>query len=140
MYLFFFFFFLFSPTNIALSSIEQIKMYLQTMGTCKCGLECPVNCESVFNFNPKVSLKKKGIEGIKRKKKKITIRLYWIKRFYTDSLFSWGMCDEKRGRKGSYWKTWKPEKIIHYSQCYHSHNGPPSCCSLFFRKEKNRKK
>ncbi|KAK6644399.1 hypothetical protein RUM43_000666 [Polyplax serrata] len=43
-----------SPSNVALNSIEQIKMYLQTAGTCKCGLECPVNCDSMFNFNPKV--------------------------------------------------------------------------------------
>ncbi|KAL0271088.1 UNVERIFIED_CONTAM: hypothetical protein PYX00_008298 [Menopon gallinae] len=43
-----------SPSNAILRSIEQVKLYLQTMGTCKCGLECPVNCHTVFNFNPKV--------------------------------------------------------------------------------------
>lgn len=43
-----------SPSNTALSSTEQVKTYLLSEGTCKCGLECPVNCETTFNFNPKV--------------------------------------------------------------------------------------
>lgn len=43
-----------SPSNTPLSSTEQVKAYLQAEGTCKCGLECPVNCETTFNFNPKV--------------------------------------------------------------------------------------
>ncbi|XP_024085445.1 uncharacterized protein LOC106664879, partial [Cimex lectularius] len=45
----------FSPSNTALTSTEQVKAYLQTEGTCKCGLECPVNCDVTFNFSPKVS-------------------------------------------------------------------------------------
>uniref|UniRef100_A0A0A9VRY9 Methyl-CpG-binding domain protein 6 n=2 Tax=Lygus hesperus TaxID=30085 RepID=A0A0A9VRY9_LYGHE len=43
-----------SPSNTALSSSDQVKSYLLTEGTCKCGLECPVNCDVIFNFNPKV--------------------------------------------------------------------------------------
>ncbi|BES96044.1 methyl-CpG Hypothetical protein domain protein 5 [Nesidiocoris tenuis] len=43
-----------SPSNTALSSTEAVKTYLSSEGTCKCGLECPVNCDVVFNFNPKV--------------------------------------------------------------------------------------
>ncbi|CAH1404032.1 unnamed protein product [Nezara viridula] len=43
-----------SPSNTPLSSTEQVKAYLLAEGTCKCGLECPVNCETTFNFNPKV--------------------------------------------------------------------------------------
>ncbi|XP_046684164.1 protein split ends-like isoform X2 [Homalodisca vitripennis] len=44
-----------SPSNTALSSLDQVKAYLQTQGTCKCGLECPLNCDIVFNFDPKVA-------------------------------------------------------------------------------------
>jgi len=32
-----------------------LKEYLTTVGTCKCGLECPLRPEQVFNFDPKVS-------------------------------------------------------------------------------------
>ncbi|KAK4881788.1 hypothetical protein RN001_005107 [Aquatica leii] len=43
-----------SPNNTALSSLEQVKEYLLTPGTCKCGLECPLKYDSVFNFDPKI--------------------------------------------------------------------------------------
>lgn len=32
-------------------------MYLQTEGTCKCGLECPLMLNKVFNFNPMATTK-----------------------------------------------------------------------------------
>lgn len=44
----------FSPSNTALSSLDHLKEYLQTQGTCKCGLECPLKCDTVFSFDPKV--------------------------------------------------------------------------------------
>lgn len=47
--------FCFSPSNTALSSAEQLKEYLLSTGTCKCGLECHFKYESTFNFDPKVS-------------------------------------------------------------------------------------
>lgn len=43
-----------SPSNIVLTSSDQAKDYLQTAGTCKCGLECPFHFESTFNFDLKV--------------------------------------------------------------------------------------
>ncbi|KRT86587.1 hypothetical protein AMK59_963, partial [Oryctes borbonicus] len=43
----------YSPSNTALSSLDQVKEYLLTPGTCKCGLECPLKCDKVFNFDPK---------------------------------------------------------------------------------------
>nr|XP_018901151.1 PREDICTED: mucin-4-like isoform X1 [Bemisia tabaci] len=43
-----------SPSNTALSTLEQVKTYLQTQGTCKCGLECPIRCDLVFNFDSKI--------------------------------------------------------------------------------------
>nr|XP_023017334.1 nuclear receptor coactivator 6-like isoform X1 [Leptinotarsa decemlineata] len=44
-----------SPSNTALSSPEEVKEYLLTAGTCKCGLECPFKYDNVFNFDPKVA-------------------------------------------------------------------------------------
>lgn len=44
----------YSPSNAVLNSLDQVKIYLQTQGTCKCGLECPFQCEHVFNFDAKV--------------------------------------------------------------------------------------
>lgn len=33
---------LFSPSGAALSSLDEVKTYLLSDGTCKCGLECPL--------------------------------------------------------------------------------------------------
>lgn len=37
-----------SPSGSLLSSLEQVKTYLLTDGTCKCGLECPLILHKVF--------------------------------------------------------------------------------------------
>ncbi|TGZ48223.1 Methyl-CpG-binding domain protein 5 [Temnothorax longispinosus] len=42
-----------TPSSTALGSLDQLKEYLTTVGTCKCGLECPLRPEQVFNFDPK---------------------------------------------------------------------------------------
>ncbi|KAI4492458.1 hypothetical protein M0804_002249 [Polistes exclamans] len=44
-----------SPSSTALESLDQLKEYLTTAGTCKCGLQCPLRPEQVFNFDPKMS-------------------------------------------------------------------------------------
>ncbi|GAB1295653.1 Methyl-CpG-binding domain protein 6 [Apodemus speciosus] len=41
-----------SPSGTELSSLEQARTYLLSDGTCKCGLECPLNVPKVFNFDP----------------------------------------------------------------------------------------
>ncbi|GBM75139.1 Methyl-CpG-binding domain protein 6 [Araneus ventricosus] len=41
-----------SPSEIYLHSLQEVAVYLQTEGTCKCGLECPLMLNKVFNFNP----------------------------------------------------------------------------------------
>uniref|UniRef100_UPI0037E7694D methyl-CpG-binding domain protein 5 isoform X2 n=1 Tax=Semicossyphus pulcher TaxID=241346 RepID=UPI0037E7694D len=40
-----------SPSGTALSSLDEVKTYLLTDGTCKCGLECPLIIHKVFNFS-----------------------------------------------------------------------------------------
>ncbi|KAL4655778.1 methyl-CpG-binding domain protein 6-like isoform X1 [Arapaima gigas] len=42
----------FSPSGTVLSSVEEVKTYLLTDSTCKCGLECPLVLHKVFNFDP----------------------------------------------------------------------------------------
>ena len=44
-----------SPSGIELKSKEEIKEYLLKEGTCKCGLECPLEIEDVFDFDTEVS-------------------------------------------------------------------------------------
>ncbi|XP_033825547.1 methyl-CpG-binding domain protein 6 [Periophthalmus magnuspinnatus] len=39
-----------SPSGTSLSSLDEVKTYLLTDGTCKCGLECPLVLHKVFNF------------------------------------------------------------------------------------------
>ncbi|XP_048347622.1 methyl-CpG-binding domain protein 6 [Sphaerodactylus townsendi] len=41
-----------SPSGTSLASLEQTCAYLLADGTCKCGLECPLNVHKVFNFDP----------------------------------------------------------------------------------------
>ena len=40
-----------SPTGFQLRSYQDVKNYLLSDQTCKCGLECPLNIYDVFNFN-----------------------------------------------------------------------------------------
>ncbi|XP_046896130.1 methyl-CpG-binding domain protein 6 isoform X1 [Hypomesus transpacificus] len=40
-----------SPSGTLLSSMEEVRAYLLTDGTCKCGLECPLVINKVFNFS-----------------------------------------------------------------------------------------
>lgn len=46
-----------SPSEIYLHSLQEVAVYLQTEGTCKCGLECPLMLNKVFNFNPMATTK-----------------------------------------------------------------------------------
>lgn len=39
-----------SPSGTSLSSLDEVKTYLLTDGTCKCGLECPLVIHKVFSF------------------------------------------------------------------------------------------
>ncbi|XP_026774230.2 methyl-CpG-binding domain protein 6 [Pangasianodon hypophthalmus] len=41
-----------SPSGTVLCSVEEVRVYLLTDGTCKCGLECPLVLHKVFNFDP----------------------------------------------------------------------------------------
>uniref|UniRef100_A0A8C5B5W0 MBD domain-containing protein n=1 Tax=Gadus morhua TaxID=8049 RepID=A0A8C5B5W0_GADMO len=45
-----------SPSGTCLSSLEEVKAYLLTDGTCKCGLECPLVIQKVFNFGTAVKV------------------------------------------------------------------------------------
>ncbi|GFS41225.1 methyl-CpG-binding domain protein 5 [Trichonephila inaurata madagascariensis] len=46
-----------SPSEMYLYSLQEVAVYLQTEGTCKCGLECPLMLNKVFNFNPMATTK-----------------------------------------------------------------------------------
>ena len=46
--------FIFSPSNIELKSFDELKEYLLRDGTCKCGLECPLELPKLFDFDTKV--------------------------------------------------------------------------------------
>ncbi|KAL4635582.1 methyl-CpG-binding domain protein 5-like [Arapaima gigas] len=51
-----------SPSGSVLSCLEQVKTYLLTDGTCKCGLECPLILHRVFNFDPEAAVKHRTAE------------------------------------------------------------------------------
>lgn len=42
----------YSPSNQQLQSLDEVSQYLQTDGVCKCGLDCPLNLEGTFSFDP----------------------------------------------------------------------------------------
>ncbi|KAM9264995.1 methyl-CpG-binding domain protein 6 [Morus bassanus] len=56
-----------SPSGTVLTSLEQTRAYLLADGTCKCGLECPLNMHKVFNFDPGavVAVAGRGAPGAK---------------------------------------------------------------------------
>uniref|UniRef100_A0A1A7YL69 Methyl-CpG binding domain protein 5 n=1 Tax=Iconisemion striatum TaxID=60296 RepID=A0A1A7YL69_9TELE len=54
-----------SPSGSVLSNLEQVKTYLLTDGTCKCGLECPLILHKVFNFDPGVAVKQRTADDVK---------------------------------------------------------------------------
>ncbi|XP_019781097.1 methyl-CpG-binding domain protein 5 isoform X4 [Tursiops truncatus] len=54
-----------SPSGSLLSCLEQVKTYLLTDGTCKCGLECPLILPKVFNFDPGAAVKQRTAEDVK---------------------------------------------------------------------------
>ncbi|XP_077369219.1 methyl-CpG-binding domain protein 5 [Festucalex cinctus] len=54
-----------SPNGSVLSSLDQVKNYLLTDGTCKCGLECPLILHKVFNFDPGAMVKQRTAEDVK---------------------------------------------------------------------------
>ncbi|XP_049609137.1 methyl-CpG-binding domain protein 5 isoform X1 [Syngnathus scovelli] len=54
-----------SPSGSVLSSLDQVKNYLLTDGTCKCGLECPLVLHKVFNFDPGAMVKQRTAEDVK---------------------------------------------------------------------------
>ncbi|CAL8267009.1 unnamed protein product [Lota lota] len=54
-----------SPSGSVLACLEQAKSYLQTDGTCKCGLECPLILHKVFNFDPGAAVTQRTAEDVK---------------------------------------------------------------------------
>ncbi|XP_054662862.1 methyl-CpG-binding domain protein 6-like isoform X4 [Grus americana] len=52
-----------SPSGTTLTSLEQTCAYLLADGTCKCGLERPLNTHKVFNFDPGAMVAGRGAPG-----------------------------------------------------------------------------
>ncbi|XP_067230148.1 methyl-CpG-binding domain protein 6 [Chanodichthys erythropterus] len=49
-----------SPSGTILRSVDEVRVYLRTDGTCKCGLECPLVPNKVFNFDPAAMVQAPG--------------------------------------------------------------------------------
>ncbi|XP_052415165.1 methyl-CpG-binding domain protein 6 [Carassius gibelio] len=49
-----------SPSGTVLRSVDEARVYLRTDGTCKCGLECPLVPNKVFNFDPAAVVRAPG--------------------------------------------------------------------------------
>lgn len=43
-----------SPSGVSLRSHDEVRTYLLCEKTCKCGLQCPLNIYTVFNFTPSI--------------------------------------------------------------------------------------
>uniref|UniRef100_A0A8C5MY99 Methyl-CpG binding domain protein 6 n=1 Tax=Leptobrachium leishanense TaxID=445787 RepID=A0A8C5MY99_9ANUR len=54
-----------SPSGIIINSMDHLRKYLVTDGTCKCGLECPLNIYKVFSFDPRAMVKRRSAEDVK---------------------------------------------------------------------------
>lgn len=40
-----------SPSEVQLNSLDEVRHYLLSEGTCKCGLHCPLDVEKTFIFD-----------------------------------------------------------------------------------------
>ena len=73
-----------SPSGIQLRSLSEVKDYLLTEGTCKCGLECPLRIETSFDFSTQVNLshqkKVKKIFTLEAKKCDLALSVCKIKK------------------------------------------------------------
>ncbi|XP_051997669.1 proline-rich protein 36-like isoform X1 [Xyrauchen texanus] len=49
-----------SPSGTVLLTVDEVRVYLRTDGTCKCGLECPLVPNKVFNFDPTAMVQAPG--------------------------------------------------------------------------------
>lgn len=58
----------YSPTNVCIQSMDQLSTYLQTEGTDKTGLECPLHIEIAFSFDVSIPSKAYDIEESKLSK------------------------------------------------------------------------
>ncbi|XP_039545668.1 methyl-CpG-binding domain protein 6 [Pimephales promelas] len=54
-----------SPSGTVLRSVDEVRVYLRTDGTCKCGLECPLVPNKVFNFDPAAMVQVPGHQSSK---------------------------------------------------------------------------
>lgn len=54
-----------SPSGSLLSCLDQVKTYLLSDGTCKCGLECPLILPKVFSFDPGAAVKLRTAEDVR---------------------------------------------------------------------------
>ncbi|XP_006821968.1 methyl-CpG-binding domain protein 5-like [Saccoglossus kowalevskii] len=55
-----------SPNQSLLTSLDHVKEYMQTDGTCKCGLECPLLVDIVFNFDISLLSTQRTAEDLKQ--------------------------------------------------------------------------
>ncbi|XP_041460362.1 uncharacterized protein LOC121411618 [Lytechinus variegatus] len=76
-----------SPSGQLLQSTEAVQTYLSSDGTCKCGLECPINLDKVFNFDPRVLCKPRtaqeasndnGLTNLCNHKRKVVAMATWL--------------------------------------------------------------
>ncbi|CAL8109698.1 unnamed protein product [Orchesella dallaii] len=44
-----------SPSDTKIRNLDELKNYIGSDGTCKCGLSCPLRLEVAFSFDPKVT-------------------------------------------------------------------------------------
>eukprot|EP00057_Strongylocentrotus_purpuratus_P007828 XP_011662302.1 PREDICTED: uncharacterized protein LOC100890897 isoform X1 [Strongylocentrotus purpuratus] len=76
-----------SPSGQLLQSTEAVQTYLSSDGTCKCGLECPIILDKVFNFDPRVFCKPRtaqeasndnGLTNLCNHKRKVVAMATWL--------------------------------------------------------------
>ena len=70
-----------SPSGIQLRSLSEVKDYLLTEGTCKCGLECPLRIETSFDFSTQVNFshQKKSRKYLPLKQKNAAWRYRFVR-------------------------------------------------------------
>jgi hypothetical protein len=111
-----------SPTGIKLKSLSDVRNYLLSDGTCKCGFECPFYLDAMFSFDPNVFVESNTIrtkfnsKSCKHSKEHNSMNQYSIKsiepRKYNSSLLNERIDSETAFKQNDSFETYPNENYF----------------------------
>ena len=105
-----------SPTNVILDSLDAVRQYLETPTSCKCGLQCPLIVDKVFNFDSMIKSKSwevtQVLEGTHCRQKSNILEMATL----TNCIDSFCDTDQKSGNWICFALQFDPMRAFKYSK------------------------